>query len=62
MITKQNLDWLHESPSYRKCPKCKDGDLDTRIPRGFWVKTIFFWRPYKKYRCDKCHAEICLLE
>jgi hypothetical protein len=38
----------------KKCPKCERGELDTRIHRGFLVKSFLFWLPLKRYRCNEC--------
>lgn len=38
----------------RNCPKCKQGTLTTRVRRGFFVKYIFFWVPFKRYKCYNC--------
>ncbi len=41
----------------KKCTKCGKGELDTRIPRSFFVKTFLFWLPLKRYRCNICWAK-----
>lgn len=38
----------------KRCTKCSKGELDTRVPRGFIVKTFLFWLPIKRYRCSLC--------
>ncbi len=38
------------------CPKCK-APLDDRVPRGAFVKTIFFFLPLKRYICYKCQRK-----
>lgn len=45
----------------RKCPKCKNGTLDHRTPRGFLVKTFLFWLPIRRYRCSKCTKKSYIL-
>jgi len=40
----------------RVCPKCK-GELDTRVSRGLFVKTLLFWLPVKRYICYKCRRK-----
>ena len=41
----------------KKCKKCNRGKLSERTKRGFWVKTILFWLPIKRYRCDYCNKK-----
>lgn len=43
---------------FHKCPKCKKGELDTRVPRSLIVKHLFFWLDVKRYRCNNCHAKV----
>jgi hypothetical protein len=38
----------------KKCTKCANGVLDTRVPRGLFVKVLLFWLPLKRYRCNGC--------
>jgi len=38
----------------KKCPKCKKGELDTRVKRSFLVKTFLFWKAVKRYKCNYC--------
>lgn len=38
------------------CPKCKN-QLDNRIPRGFFVKTVLFFLPLKRYVCYRCQRK-----
>jgi len=40
----------------RVCPRCK-GEMDTRIPRGFVIKTFFPWLPVRRYMCYKCQRK-----
>ncbi|MEO7211619.1 hypothetical protein [Mucilaginibacter sp.] len=37
-----------------KCPKCAVGILNRRAKRPFWMKTLFFWLPIKRYECGSC--------
>lgn len=39
------------------CPKCKEGKLQERVPRSFFVKTFLFFVPMKRYRCYKCNKK-----
>ena len=42
-------------PRSNLCPCGKAGRAEIeRIPRGFFVKTFFFWIPVRRYRCFKC--------
>jgi len=51
--------WLKvSSKTYSKCPKCKKGDLDTRVPRGALIKLFLFWTNLKRYRCNSCGAKV----
>lgn len=36
------------------CPRCKKADLYERVPRAMWVKTILFFLPLKRYKCNRC--------
>jgi hypothetical protein len=49
------LDWVKTIVVYKKCPKCKTGDLSSRVPRSFYYKYIVFWSDYRRYRCDDCN-------
>ena len=51
-------EWLKKPKAYKQCPKCKQFELDTRLPRGFIAKHVLFWKPLKKYRCGNCNAEV----
>ncbi len=44
----------------KKCSKCFRGTLDYRTPRGFWVKTLLFWLPIRRYRCGYCDKKTYL--
>ena len=61
-MTTQEKNWLTEPKVYKKCPKCQHYELDTRIPRGLFVKHFLFWKPYKRYRCSRCAAKVYVLE
>ncbi|RVT99835.1 hypothetical protein EOD41_15455 [Mucilaginibacter limnophilus] len=53
---------LGHAPEAKKsvvCPSCK-GNMLSRIPRGFIVKTFLFWLPIKKYMCYKCQRKTYL--
>ncbi|MBB6109928.1 hypothetical protein SAMN05421821_105350 [Mucilaginibacter lappiensis] len=43
------------------CPKCK-AQLDDRVPRGFFVKTILFFLPLKRYICYRCQRKTYILQ
>lgn len=45
----------------RKCSKCGKGELDTRVKRGFLVKLLLFWLPFKRYRCNVCWKSTYIL-
>lgn len=54
---------INEKHSFEKklrkaliCPRCKN-EVDTRIHRGFIVKTLFFWLPLKRYICYGCRRK-----
>jgi hypothetical protein len=48
-------EWLKKVVTYQDCPKCKSGQLSTRVPQSFFYKHIIFWADYKRYRCDQCN-------
>lgn len=50
--------WLKVQKVYHKCPKCKPGYLDTRVPRDPFVKYVFFWLKVRKYRCNNCQRKM----
>jgi len=52
-ITEQEKTEVRKAPL---CPRCKS-ELDTRIPRGFFVKKILFFLPIKRYMCYKCQRK-----
>lgn len=37
-----------------RCPKCKNGTLEDRIPRGFVVKYLLGVLPLRRYICYRC--------
>lgn len=37
-----------------KCPKCDNGLLKSRAKRGFVIKYLLFWLPFKRYKCSIC--------
>jgi transposase-like protein len=54
--------WIHVQKTYRKCPHCKSGLLDTRVKRGFFVKNIFVWMNVKRYQCNSCRKKFYVKE
>jgi hypothetical protein len=45
----------HSSAAEQLCPCGKASRAEMqRIPRGFILKTFFFWLPLKRYKCYKC--------
>lgn len=42
-----------EKKRYPACPKCKT-EMDTRVSRGFLVKSLLFFLPIKRYKCYGC--------
>jgi hypothetical protein len=46
----------------RLCPKCKKGQLDNRVRRGFFVKNFLFWLPLKRYLCYTCTRKTYVYE
>jgi transposase-like protein len=38
------------------CPRCKT-ELDSRVPRSFFVKTVLFFLPLKRYICYRCQRK-----
>jgi transposase-like protein len=42
------------------CPRCKS-ELDSRVPRGFFVKKMLFFLPLKRYICYKCQRKRYIL-
>ncbi len=37
-----------------RCPRCKGGILEDRVPRGFIVKYLLGVLPLRRYICYKC--------
>jgi hypothetical protein len=54
-VQETELDWIKDVKTYQKCPKCKTGDLSSRVPRSFVYKYLVFWATYRRYRCDDCN-------
>jgi len=50
--------WVKAEKVYLRCPKCKVGHLDRRVPRDFFVKHVLFWMDIKRYRCNNCWAKV----
>ena len=48
------INWLNNSKTYKKCPKCSKGELDIRVKRGRFVKTFLFFLDLKRYKCSTC--------
>ena len=46
----------------KKCPKCDKGYLEHRTPRPFLVKTVLFWLPVKRFRCNYCNKKTYILD
>lgn len=42
------------------CPRCKS-QLDSRVPRSFFVKKFLFFLPLKRYVCYQCQRKHYLL-
>jgi transposase-like protein len=42
------------------CPRCK-AELDSRVPRGFFVKKFLFFLPLKRYICYRCQRKRYIL-
>ncbi len=54
MVLDLNKEWINNVQTYRKCPHCQKGQLDTRVKRSFLVKYVFFWMDVKRYECNTC--------
>ncbi len=52
--------WLTSEKTYKKCPHCKKGLLDTRTKRGSFVKTFLFFLDLKRYSCSNCGRKVYL--
>jgi CRP-like cAMP-binding protein len=53
--------WLTVNKVYKKCPHCKDGELDIRVKRSKLVKFFLFFLPLKRYACSSCERKVYLL-
>nr|WP_068888302.1 hypothetical protein [Pedobacter panaciterrae] len=53
--------WLNTNKTYKKCPYCKHGDLDSRIRRGTLVKSFLFWLDLKRYACGSCGRKVYMV-
>lgn len=53
--------WLYVKKTYKKCPHCKRGDLDSRIRRGTLVKSFLFWADLKRYSCGSCGRKVYMV-
>ena len=50
---KNKDDLIKSDKKVYNCPKCKS-ELDTRVPRSFFVKNFLFWLPLRRYTCYNC--------
>ena len=41
----------------KKCPKCGEGSLHTRVRKHHLAKVFLFWLPLKRYKCDMCYEK-----
>lgn len=41
----------------KKCPKCGEGSLHTRVRKHHLLKMLLFWLPIKRYKCDMCYEK-----
>lgn len=48
--------------SIKKCKKCDTGILEDRVKRPLLIKTLLFWLPVKRYKCDYCNKKSYLLD
>lgn len=48
------MSWLNSTKVYKTCPKCKKGQLDTRVKKNPLIKTFFFFLDLKRYKCSHC--------
>ncbi len=53
--------WLNTNKVYKKCPYCKQGELDSRIRRGPLVKSFLFWLDLKRYACGSCGRKVYMV-
>jgi hypothetical protein len=56
----ENENWINAAKSYRNCPHCEKGLLNTRVRRGFFVKNVFVWMAVKRYQCNVCARKVYL--
>jgi ribosomal protein S27AE len=45
---------------YKNCPRCKIGELDTRVRRNILIKHMLFFVEFKRYKCSNCGNRIHL--
>lgn len=62
MTTTPDQAWLTVTKVHKKCPHCKDGQLDTRVRRNPLVKTFLFFLELKRYSCSSCMRKVYILE
>ncbi|WP_089786585.1 hypothetical protein [Chitinophaga sp. YR573] len=36
------------------CPKCKQANLEDRVPRGMFIKKLLWFLPLRRYICYRC--------
>jgi len=58
LTDKPDQNWVYRSRNYHRCPKCKIGLLDTRVPRDPFVKYVLFFKNIKRYRCNHCYSKV----
>lgn len=59
-IKKEHIDWLNVAKTYKSCPYCQKGILNTRVKRGFLVKNVLLWVDVKRFQCDVCGKKVYL--
>lgn len=62
MTTTPDHSWLNVTKVYKKCPHCKDGQLDTRIRRSAFVRNVLFFLDLKRYACSSCMRKVYTFE
>lgn len=60
-MTDQSPSWLTVIKEHKKCPRCNQGHLDTRVKRGRAIKTLLFWLDVKRYSCNACGRKVYLI-
>lgn len=45
----------------KQCPRCKTAHTLERVHRPYWVKTLLFFLPLKRYACYRCKRKFYLL-